>query len=205
MTALATRDAFDVRRDLCSTSAATSGGDGPTTSRYGAATNERAGRIRMRERPIVRRGVVAVTTVATMLLGVAQAPAASANDASARKLLGIINATREKHDLRPLRLETSLNAPARRHSAKMIRANRLFDPANLQQMLSTYDWNHIGADVVGCGTSLRQMHRILMTEDFHRTILLHPKIRRVGIGIVINRDRNRCGRGSVWATEILYG
>jgi hypothetical protein len=159
----------------------------------------------MRQRTVVRRTAVAVATVAAMLLGIAEAPAASASDSSARKLLRIINAAREKHDLRPLKLETSLDSPARRHSAKMIRANRLFDPANLERILSNYEWNDIGADVVGCGTSLREMNRILMTEDFHRTILLHRKIRRVGIGVVINRDRNRCGRGSVWVTEIMYG
>jgi hypothetical protein len=58
---------------------------------------------------------------------------------------------------------------------------------------------------VGCGNTLKELHRILMTEDFHRMILLHEDLRRVGIGVIKVDARNRCGRGSFWATEIFYG
>jgi uncharacterized protein YkwD len=154
---------------------------------------------------IVRRAIVSIVTLGTVLLGIAHAPVASAGDRYARRLLAIVNATRERHDLRPLKLERSLDAPARRHSSRMLRANRLFDPPNLDRILAPYRWNDLGADVVGCGPTLREMQRTLMTDAFHRTILLHTRVRRIGIGVVATRDRNRCGRGSVWATEILYG
>jgi hypothetical protein len=44
-----------------------------------------------------------------------------------------------------------------------------------------------------------------MTEAFHRSIFLHPDLRRVGIGVLEVDERNRCGRDSLWATEIFYG
>ena len=150
-----------------------------------------------------RRASVAIFAGVTMLFTLAQAPAASAG--SSRKLLRIVNETRANHGVRPLTFDRSLNAPSRRHTNRMIRDNRIYDPPNLTQILAGYDYDHLGADVVGCGHTLRELHRILMTESFHRTILLHEDLRKVGIGVVVNDRNNRCGRGSFWATEIFYG
>jgi uncharacterized protein YkwD len=154
-----------------------------------------------------RRTSVAVFTGITLLFTLMQAPVADAGSNSrwARKLLRIVNNTRSQHDLRPLKMDRSLNPPSRRHTNKMIDDNRLYDPPNLQQILEGYPYDDLGADVVGCGMTLRQLHRILMSESFHRTILLHRDLRRVGIGVVKARQNNRCGRGSFWATEIMYG
>jgi uncharacterized protein YkwD len=154
-----------------------------------------------------RRTSVALITGAALLFTLAQAPAAQAGSANrwARKLLRIVNHTRVHHDLRPLKMQRSLNPPSRRHSADMVDDNRLYDPPNLEEILSHYSWDDLGADVVGCGMTLKELHRILMSEDFHRTIILNRHLRRVGIGVVKARERNRCGRGSFWATEIMYG
>ena len=154
-----------------------------------------------------RRASVAVITGTTLLLTLMQAPAAGAgsSDRWARKLLRIVNQTRVNRDLRPLKMERSLNAPSRRHTNKMIDDNELYDPPNLQRILQGYPYDDLGADVVGCGNTLRELHRILMSEAFHRTILLHRDLRRAGIGVVKARHNNRCGRGSFWATEIMYG
>ena len=154
-----------------------------------------------------RRASVALITGAALLFTLAQTPTAQAGSADrwARKLLRIVNHARVHHDLRPLKMERSLNAPSRRHSNDMVDDNRLYDPPNLEQILSDYSWDDLGADVVGCGMTLKELHRILMTEDFHRTIILNPQLRRVGIGVVKVRGSNRCGRGSFWATEIMYG
>jgi len=161
----------------------------------------------MREASVRRRTMlVAAATVLTLGLGLIQAPSAEASfGRPERKLLQIINRTRARHDLRLLKIDRSLSPPAEKHTRRMIRKNRLFDPPNLEQLLADENWNDLGADVVGCGNTLKELHKILMTEDFHRTILLHPKLRRVGIGVVVADERNRCGRGSFWATEILYG
>jgi len=153
-----------------------------------------------------RRASVAVITGITLCFTLLQAPAAEAgSNRWAKKLLRIVNHTRVQHDLRPLKMQRSLNAPSRRHTNRMIDDNRLYDPPNLEQILSGYPYDDLGADVVGCGMTLRELHRILMTEDFHRTIILHRDLRRIGIGVVKARHHNRCGRGSFWATEIMYG
>jgi uncharacterized protein YkwD len=161
----------------------------------------------MREAAVRRRtAVVALATALTLGLGVVQAPTADAAFGRLeKKLLRIVNRTRERHDLRLLKMDRSLSRPSERHTRKMIRQDRLFDPRNLEEILADYEWDDIGADVVGCGNTLKELHQILMTEDFHRTILLHTKLRRIGIGVVVADERNRCGRGSFWATEIMYG
>jgi uncharacterized protein YkwD len=153
-----------------------------------------------------RAAIVALATTLTMALGVVEAPSADARIGRLeRKLLRIVNRTRERHDLRALRFDRALSRDAERHTRRMIRKDRIFDPPDLDEILEDYEWDDLGADVVGCGHTLKELHRILMTEDFHRTIILHPKLRRVGIGVVRNEERNRCGRDSLWATEIFYG
>jgi hypothetical protein len=87
----------------------------------------------------------------------------------------------------------------------MVRKDRIYDPPNLAIILEKYRWDDLGADVVGCGHTLKELHQILMTEAFHRSIFLHPDLRRVGMGITKVNERNRCGRGAFWATEIFYG
>jgi uncharacterized protein YkwD len=161
-----------------------------------------------RTRSTARRRVsVAVITSITLLFTLAQAPAAEASSNSrwARKLMRIVNQTRTNHGLRPLKMQRSLNSPSRHHTNKMIDDNRLYDPPNLAQILQGYPYDDLGADVVGCGNTLRELHRIMMTEAFHRSIILNHDLRRVGIGVVRARQNNRCGRGSMWATEIMYG
>jgi len=150
--------------------------------------------------------MIAVATTATLLLGLIQAPAANgAGIEKQRKMLRIVNATRERHDLRLLKLDTTLSHDSMRHTRIMVRKDRIYDPPNLAEILAKYEWDDLGADVVGCGHSLRELHKILMTEAFHRSIFLHPDLRRVGMGITRVEERNRCGRGSFWATEIFYG
>ena len=44
-----------------------------------------------------------------------------------------------------------------------------------------------------------------MRSEGHRAVLLHPKLRRVGIGVIRVDEPNHCRRGSLWATAIYYG
>jgi uncharacterized protein YkwD len=147
--------------------------------------------------------IVAVAMIGALVLSVVEAPVADAG--YQRKMLRIVNRTRARHDLRLLRLDRELSRDSMPHTRKMIRRDRIFDPPNLADILAPYKWDDLGADVVGCGHTLRELHRILMTEAYHRAILLHSKLRRVGIAVIQNNRDNRCGRGSLWATEIFYG
>jgi uncharacterized protein YkwD len=150
--------------------------------------------------------MLAVAMIATLALSVLQAPAAAAaGDGYQRKMLDIVNRTRARHDLRLLKLNRELSKDSLVHTRKMVRNDRIYDPPNLAEILADYEWDDVGADVVGCGHTLKELHDILMTEAFHRSIFLHPDLRRVGIGVLEVDERNRCGRGSLWATEIFYG
>jgi len=86
----------------------------------------------------------------------------------------------------------------------MIRQDRVFDPPNLESILNRYPYD-LGAAAVGCADTLHELHRALMNSEIHRSILLNPRLRQVGIGVLTATGANRCGRGSVWATEIFYG
>jgi uncharacterized protein YkwD len=44
-----------------------------------------------------------------------------------------------------------------------------------------------------------------MHEPVHRAILLNPKLRRIGIGVLEVDWQNSCGRNWFWATELFYG
>ena len=150
--------------------------------------------------------LLAVATTATLIIGLIQAPAANgAGIEKQRKMLRIVNATRARRDLPLLKLDRELSRDSTRHTRIMVRLDRIYDPPNLAEILEKYEWNDLGADVVGCGHTLKELHQILMTEAFHRSIFLHPDLRRVGMGITRVEERNRCGRDSFWATEIFYG
>jgi uncharacterized protein YkwD len=159
-------------------------------------------------RPSVRRrALAAVVVVATLALGISSAPLAAAQTAqteSRARLLHLINTTRERHGLPALRLSAPLSRDAMRHTHKMIRQNRVFDPPNLEEILNRYPYD-LGAATVGCADTLQELHRALMHSEIHRSILLNPGLRRVGIGLLTAAGTNRCGQGSIWATEIFYG
>jgi hypothetical protein len=112
----------------------------------------------------------------TLSFGVAAAPAAQASrtDRYRTKLLNILNHTRVHHDLRPVKINLRLSEDALHWSKAMIHKNQIYDPPNLAQLLAPYSWNDVGADVVGCGSTIREVHNIFMTEEFHRSIILHP-------------------------------
>ena len=87
----------------------------------------------------------------------------------------------------------------------MLRNNRIYDPPDLGQMLAPYDWNRVGADVVGCAGTLQRVHRTFMHDAPHRAIILNSQVRRVGIGVVRATGKNSCGKRSYWVSEIYYG
>jgi uncharacterized protein YkwD len=167
------------------------------------------GSLIMGERPRLHRrrraGAIALLTAITLSVGVIDSPDVAAAAGLRAKMLRFVNAARERHDVAALRLHADLSKEAMRHTRKMIRLDRIFDPRNLQEILEPFDWSHLGAAAVGCGDSPWDLHRRLMRSPVHREILLHPDLRRVGIGAVKTTTRNRCGRGSIWVTQIFYG
>ena len=121
------------------------------------------------------------------------------------RLLRLINHSRVSHDRRPVRLNLRLSRDAMRHTRHMLQDDRLYDIDALATVLEPYAWSKLGADVVGCGETLHEMHRQLMRHALHRRIILSSKVRKVGIGVIKDSGKSMCGRDAVWATEIYYG
>ena len=140
-----------------------------------------------------------------LVLGIALAPAAEAGDGYRSRVLRMVNATRDKHDLHTLRVDRSLTRDALRHTHRMIAKNAIYDPRNLTKILRDEPWDDVGASVVGCADSLSALHKAFMHHAAHRVILLNPKLRRIGIGVVQVDTRNSCGRHWFWTTELFYG
>jgi Cysteine-rich secretory protein family len=149
--------------------------------------------------------ILCLATALVFAIGMLHSPTARGEDGDRMKLLRLLNESRDRHDLRTLRPDRSLNRDAMRHTRRMLRRNQLFDPHDLANMLADEPWDDIGASVVGCASTLKGLHRALLRHGPHRRILLHPKLRRVGIGVVRTRARNACRRGWLWATELFYG
>ena len=121
------------------------------------------------------------------------------------RLLKMINNVRDRHDLRELKIDRSFSRDAARHTRRMIKRNEVFDPPNLDTFLSDEPWERIGASISGCAGTVRGVHRAWMRHTSHRVIMLEPRLRRIGIGVIEDRSRNICGRGAIWATELFYG
>jgi uncharacterized protein YkwD len=151
------------------------------------------------------RAIAVLALAATLALGAVGAPPARAGGGDRGTLLELVNETRARHDLRPLRLNRALSRDAKKHTRKMVRQDRIFDPPNLEEILSPYPYDDLGAAAVGCDTTVRRLHRSFLRSDVHRGILLDPRLRRVGIGLLRTDGANHCGRGSFWVTEIFYG
>jgi len=117
----------------------------------------------------------------------------------------MVNATRDKHDLHTLRIDRSLTRDAVRHTRRMINRNAIYDPRNLTKMLADEPWDDVGASVVGCADTVGALHRAFMHHAAHRVILLNPKLRRIGIGLIKVDSANACGQHWFWTTELFYG
>lgn len=144
------------------------------------------------------RRTVVVTVSAILALGIAFAPAARAGNGFRSKVLRMVNATRDNHDLHTLRIDRSLTRDALRHTRRMIANNAIYDPRNLTKILQDEPWDDVGASVVGRADTLSALQNAFMHEPAHRDILLNAKVRRIGIGVIEVDTR-------LWATELFYG
>ncbi len=121
------------------------------------------------------------------------------------RVLSMVNHSRDRKGLDPVKLNVRLSADARHHSRVMVRRGRVFDTKDLAALLKPYHWS-FGGEAVACGNSLFQMQRHFMHDAVHRGILMSTEARRIGIGVVVTTGKTACGRGTnYWVTEILYG
>lgn len=144
------------------------------------------------------RRLVPITLLVAALMGtMVQAPAAQAGNASRAKMLRLINAIRDRHNLRRLDLNTRLSRYAARHSRDMADQRQLFHTSNLYSHVSRYNPNYWGENV-GYASWVRRIVRLWMRSADHRHNLLNGHFRKAGIGLA---DSGRW----TYATLILYG
>lgn len=158
----------------------------------------------MQHRVSSTRGVLAAGLLSALLVfGAVGAAPAEARTHRAR-LLDMINDSREKQGLDPVKLNVRLSDDAHRHSRRMVRLDELFDVPNLAALLKPYHWTY-GAEAVGCDRNLFRLHRMFLSDAIHRSIILSDEARRIGIGVTRVDGKSSCGRDTYWATEIFYG
>ena len=133
--------------------------------------------------------LVAVLAASTAL--VAGSPASAATTREAR-LLDRINSARVHHGLSPLSPSPDLMSTARSHTLTMAGDRTLFHTASFTPLCC---WASI-AENVGYGFTVRGVHRQFLNSAPHRTNLLDPRMRQVGVGVV---RRN----GMLWVTEVF--
>jgi uncharacterized protein YkwD len=144
----------------------------------------------------IRRIVPIALLVAVLAGSLIQAPAASAGSPRA-KMLRVLNAIRDRHNLHRLDLNKRLSRYATRHSREMANARRLFHTNNLYSKVSRWNPSAWGENV-GYASWVKRIVRLWMRSSSHRANILNGRFRKAGIGVV---DAGRW----TYATLILYG
>lgn len=115
-----------------------------------------------------------------------------------RELLDLINAARVRRDLRPVRLARRASRVAQKHSARMARQGRVFSSPR------GYPYKEWGENV-SCGRTIARAHEKVMDSRSARKNVLRSRFRRVGLGIVESKPRQRaCRRAVFWVTEVFF-
>ena len=144
----------------------------------------------------IKRIIPSALLVAVLAGSLIQTPAAAASSPRA-KMLRILNAVRDRHNLSQLDLNKRVSRYATRHSRDMANARQLFHTSNLYSKVSRYNPEYWGENV-GYASWVKRIVRLWMRSASHRANILNGHFRKAGIGVV---DRGRW----TYATLILYG
>ena len=154
----------------------------------------------MRRIAATRSALAATVIVLVTLLFVGLVPSpASAATALEKQMLRHTNASRDRHGLKPLRLDAGRTSKAHRHSAAMARAGELYhtgDPADFY--LRGVRWSRWGENVGRSTGKLDGLQDAFMASPVHRSNILGSRYKRVGVGVV------RRG-GAHWVTLFFFG
>ena len=111
---------------------------------------------------------------------------------SERAFARLINASRNAGDLR---LDPELSKVAKVHTREMARKNSLFHSTSTQLRNRITNWSTLGENV-GVGSGVASLHDAFMNSAAHRSNIMLPEYRHVGVG-VIKKD------GRMWVTVIF--
>jgi uncharacterized protein YkwD len=143
-----------------------------------------------------RKLPILVVVVAVLVAGASSSVHASVVPPRV-KMLRLLNQSRQAHGRPVLRLNAPVSYRAWLHSRNMVRQNTLFHTRRLYDAVRAYRPSAWGENV-GVAGLVTRVRTLWMQSAGHRVILLNPRYRRVGVGIVK-------ARGGVWVTAIFYG
>ena len=131
------------------------------------------------------RILVAFLTGFVLVLAAAPAGARTAST-SASSLLAAINTTRSSHGLAPARVDVRLVRAARSHSADMLRHNYFSHGSFSSRIRASGARGPMFGENLAWSTAATAQSIVgrWLASPAHRSILLRPGFRRVGIGIV---------------------
>ena len=143
-----------------------------------------------------RKLPILAVVVAVLLAGTSSS--VLADDLPRRnKMFRILNQTRRNNGRPVLRLNAPVSHRAWLHSRNMVKQNTLFHTRRIYDAVRAYRPSAWGENV-GMAGLVTRVRTLWMQSAGHRAILLNPRYRRVGVGIV-------SARGGVWVTAIFYG
>ncbi len=103
-----------------------------------------------------------------------------------KRMMRKINRARARRDRRTLKWNKAVGYEARKHSRAMRASDSLFH-SDLNQTLGDFSWT-VAGETVGRGGNVKRIFRAFMKSKPHRRVLMNGKFRRMGAGIVRNRD-----------------
>ncbi|HJQ73955.1 MAG TPA: CAP domain-containing protein [Gaiellaceae bacterium] len=132
------------------------------------------------------RAKLVVAFLAALLLLVAGAAQAASLTRTETRLLALVNGARAHYGVPPLRVDWTLEAAARAHSAEMMRSNS-FGHGNFYGRVRSFGvaGGIFGENIAwGSGTDARAAAIVQewLASPEHRANLLRPEFRRIGIG-----------------------
>lgn len=115
---------------------------------------------------------------------------AGADSGSEQSFLSAINSTRSSNGLGPLKMDGGLQSHARKHTADMIAAGKIYHSSSGElQGAAGSGWTKLGENV-GRGGSVSSLHKAFMDSSGHRANILG--------------DYNYAGIGTDTANGVLY-
>ncbi len=127
--------------------------------------------------------ILLVIALATIGVGLS----AIADSGSEQGFLSAINSTRSSAGLPPLKMDSGLQAHARRHSADMIAADKIYHSSDSElKSAAGSGWTKLGENV-GRGGSVSSLHKAFLDSPSHRANI-HGDYNLVGIGTATAED-----------------
>lgn len=141
-----------------------------------------------RARSRVAASLVLLTLIGTSFVvpavhaGARTAPRPTA-DELAQRMLRLVNRSRETRGLPELRMHIRLSKEALRHSRGMARTGNISHTSNLADLVYGVGGSVFGEDL-GKGRGLQGIRDAWLRREDTRRIMLDPRFRRVGLGVV---------------------